>query len=557
MPNARTQTTVATRARKAPPAAVPRSTAPLPEIVRAVLEGTPMAMVVVDASGKIVSVNALAEELFGYTRRELVGRAVETLVPERFRRTHLSDRDRFLANPTPRVMGAGRELFALRKDGREVPVQIGLSPLWTRQGTFVVASVVDISERKRAEERLRLVLEGAPVALIMVDREGRIVLANAHAERIFGYTRAELMGATLEMLVPERFRSQHPGQRGLFMANPSTRQMGAGRDLYGLRKDGREVPVEIGLSSVTTEQGQFVLASIIDISARKAAEEARNQLLQAVTETAHAVAPVAAEILAAVTQQAAGAEEQAAAVAQTMVTVDEVTQTSEQAAQRAKAVVESSRRTLEISRAGQKAVDEAVAVMATVKEQSESLAENILSLAEQAQQIGEIIATVTEIADQTNLLALNAAIEAARAGEHGKGFTVVASEVKALAEQSKKATAQVRQILGDIQKATNSAVMGTEHSTKSVNDAIKVVNQAGETIRTLADTLNEAERSASQIAASAGQQAAGMAQIHQATKNISQAANQNLASTKQMERAAQDLNTLGSKLKELLAGFGR
>ncbi len=164
--------------------------------------------------------------------------------------------------------------------------------------------------------------------------------------------------------------------------------------------------------------------------------------------------------------------------------------------------------------------------------------------------IGEIIATVNDIADQTNLLALNAAIEASRAGEHGQGFTVVAGEVRALADQSKKATAQVRQILGEIQKATNTAVLSTEEVTKGVSSAIKVGGQAGETIKALADTLAEVSRATTQIVASVSHQATGMAQIHQAMKNIDTVAKQNSVATRQAAQAAENLNHLGIQLTE-------
>jgi methyl-accepting chemotaxis protein len=290
-----------------------------------------------------------------------------------------------------------------------------------------------------------------------------------------------------------------------------------------------------------------------NMEAEKSNRSRLENLLRAIADTANNLASSTAEILAGTTQQSAGAEEQAAAVTQTVTTVDEVVRTADQAAARAKAVADAAQRSAEVSKSGRKAVEDSTTSMTTVKDQTEAVAESIVALAERAQAIGEIIAAVNDIAEQTNLLALNAGIEAARAGEHGRGFSVVAAEVKALADQSKKSTAQVRTILGEIQRATNSAVMSAEEATKSVNGALRIVTQAGDTIRSLADTITEAAQAAAQIAASAGQQSTGMAQIHQAMKNISQATTQSLASTKQTEQAAHDLNSLGLRLKEMVA----
>ena len=259
-----------------------------------------------------------------------------------------------------------------------------------------------------------------------------------------------------------------------------------------------------------------------------------------------------AELLATSQQQAAGAQEQAASVAQTVATVTEVTQTAEQAAQRSRALGEAVQRNLEVGKAGRQVVEASIAALDRLKEQVEATAGTIMALAEQAQQIGEIIAAVNDIAEQTNLLALNAAIEASRAGEHGKGFAVVAGEVKALADQSKKATAQVRQILGEVQKATNAAVLSTEEVTKGVAAASGVAAQAGQTIGALAETLAEAAQGSAQIGASAGQQATGMAQINQAMRNIDQVANQNLAAMRQTEQATKNLNVLGTRLARLV-----
>src|SRR3989440_1059404 len=240
---------------------------------QSVVESAPSGMVMIDRGGTITLVNREAERLFGFTREEMLGQPIERLVPERFRRGHPVFRTDFFANPQTRAMGAGRELYGLRKDGVEIPVEIGLNPIESDEGVFVLASVVDISARKRAEARFRAVVESSPNGMLMIDKQGTIVLVNREIERLFGYTRDELMGKAIEMLVPGRLRDRHPGYRTGFVHNPQARAMGAGRDLFGLRKDGREVPLEIGLNPLETDEGLFVLASVVDITARKQAEQ--------------------------------------------------------------------------------------------------------------------------------------------------------------------------------------------------------------------------------------------------------------------------------------------
>ena len=261
-----------------------------------------------------------------------------------------------------------------------------------------------------------------------------------------------------------------------------------------------------------------------------------------------------AEILATTTQVASGAAETATAVSETTATVEEVKQTAQVASQKARNVSDSAQKASQVSQNGRKAVEETAQGMQRIQEQMESIAESIVQLSEQSQSIGEIIATVNDLAEQSNLLAVNAAIEAAKAGEQGKGFAVVAQEVKSLAEQSKQATSQVRTILGDIQKATSTAVLATEQGNKAVQDGVKQTDESGEAIRQLADSVNEAAQSATQIAASSQQQMVGMDQVAQAMENIKQASLQNVSGTKQAETAAKGLHELGQKLSDMVGG---
>lgn len=248
--------------------------------LRAAVESAPSGLLMVDPDGRIVLVNREVERLFGYPREELLGRHVELIVPEAARDSHVRFREEFLQDPSVRAMGVGRDLHGLRKDGRKVPLEIGLTPVVTSEGMFVLSSIVDISARKRAEEHFRAAVESSPAGMVMVDEKGKILLVNREVERLFGYDREELIGSPISTLVPERFRDRHPGYRKAFLDDPRARAMGAGRDLFGLRKDGTEVPVEIGLNPITTESGMLVLASIVDISRRKQ-EDAQREKLEA------------------------------------------------------------------------------------------------------------------------------------------------------------------------------------------------------------------------------------------------------------------------------------
>jgi len=286
----------------------------------------------------------------------------------------------------------------------------------------------------------------------------------------------------------------------------------------------------------------------------KMAESLRDQL-RGLAEGANVLGASASEIVASTVQLAASASESAVAVSETTTTVVEVRQAAEVASQKAKLLSDSAQRATQSSLSGRKSTEDVAAGMQRIRQQMDAIAVSMGRLSEQSQAIGQIVATVEDLAAQSNLLAVNAAIKAAEAGEHGKGFGVVALEVRSLAEQSRQATSQVRTLLGEIQKATSAAVLATEQGSKAVEAGSRQTEVAGESIQALAASVNESAQAATQIAASSQQQLVGVDQVVGAMESIKQASSQNVASAQQLETAARSLNDLGQRLKQMVQRY--
>jgi methyl-accepting chemotaxis protein len=280
--------------------------------------------------------------------------------------------------------------------------------------------------------------------------------------------------------------------------------------------------------------------------------EKLHEMVAKLKDTADKVSSMSGEVLEVVMQHSSNAEEQYAAINEVTATMEEMRQTSENVSELAGRVLEVAKKAVGISSSGGEAVQEMIDGVYNMKERIESIAQSILSLSEQIQSIAEITATVSNIAEQSKLLAFNAAIEASKAGEYGRGFSVIASEIRSLAEQSQEATTQIRQILSDIQHAANSAVMITEEGIKQAEQGIKLANQAGEVIRDLTEIIEESANSAENIANAISQQKIGVDQIASAIQNINETTKENLENLKRIESAVQDLNELSEELRKAI-----
>jgi PAS domain S-box-containing protein len=212
-------------------------------------------------------------QLFGRSRSE--GKQPDVLMAESLHPDDSARSERELTDTISGIRPFDTEFRIVHPNGTVRHLQSAARLTSGADGaTRMLGVSFDITERKLADEQFRMAIEAAPTGMLLMSRTGSIVLVNAAIENIFGYTRAELLGQRIEMLVPERFRGGHPGFRQGFFNAPKARGMGKGRDLYGLRKDGSEMPVEIGLTPFQISAGEFVLSSIVDLTERREAEEA-------------------------------------------------------------------------------------------------------------------------------------------------------------------------------------------------------------------------------------------------------------------------------------------
>ena len=240
------------------------------------LRELPDAVSITTPDGKIVYWNGGAERLFGYTAAEALGSSVDALIVPH---GQVDDLDQYRRE----ALATGFSTFEtarLRKDGSLVYTVVSNKAVYDAEGRakFIVITQKDVThlkvlrDAKLVESQYRDLLESTPDAIIMANQTGRIVLANSQAERLFGYERGEMLGTLVELLLPGRYRGSHVGHRSAYFGQPRTRSMGAGLELYGLRKDGSEFPVEISLSPLKTDGGTLVMSAIRDITSRKAIE---------------------------------------------------------------------------------------------------------------------------------------------------------------------------------------------------------------------------------------------------------------------------------------------
>ncbi len=509
---------------------------------RLVVEAAPMAFVAISRNGTIELVNAQTEKLFGYGRDELIGQPVEMLVPQRFRTNHPSHRTGFFTDPRARMMGAGRDLAGLRKDGSEFPIEIGLASLTTETETLALAAVVDITERKRidADTSGRITAISKSMAVIEFEMDGTILTANNHFLKAMGYTLEEVRGRHHSMFIDEAHRQSLEYKE--FWA-----KLGRGEYIAGeyrrVGKGGREVWIQGSYNPILDHNGRplKVVKYATDVTSQAQMRLNMESILQKVADSAAVLASASHELISVSQQMAANAEETAT---QANVAAAAAEQVSRNVSTVATGSEEMGASIKEIARSA----NEAAKVATSAVKVAQKTNANVAKLGESSAEIGNVIKVITSIAQQTNLLALNATIEAARAGEAGKGFAVVANEVKELAKQTAKATEDISRKIEAIQADTKGAV-------ESIGQIGTIINQINDIQNTIASAVEEQTATTGEISRNVAEAAKGSSEIAQNVTGVAEAARSTTEGASNTKSSADELSRIALDLQKMVSQF--
>ena len=538
-------------------------------VLHLILDTLPDYIYTKDTKSRYTFANAADLRLIGVrSAQDAIGKSVREFFPPDVAEKLVAEDQQVIRAGEP-VVNLEEQTFD-QSTGQKAWHSITKVPLRDRHGEIVglVGINRDITKRRQAEEQLerernllRTLIDTLPDRIWAKDIEGRYNLVNPEFLRHLGKPIDQVMGKKNgDMWLPELAAKYDATDQALFQS---------GQNIVGkvepiIDAEGNRQWTSITKVLLRDSQSQVIgmVGMGRDVTKETEQEEALvrerdtlREMVKRLQSSAIQVTSSSAQILAASTQTASTTREQASAVNQITSTVQQIKVSAEQVAQRAQGVAESAVQATQVAKKGKQAVSAAIGGMQDIEQKVQVIAENILALSEKTQQIGDIIDTVSDIAGQSNILALNAAIEAAQAGEAGKGFRVVADEVRNLSEQSRQAAAQVKVILGDIQKATNLTVMATEQGTKGVNTGSELVSRMAETISELGQVVEISAQAAQQIVAGVEQQTIGLDQIAIGMNDINQAAQQSAAGAQQSQQAVQDLTQLAEQLKNAVAEY--